>query len=175
MSHESIDRPDNAMQNMASQSQNQKSLNTCNPLASIQSTDIWSSQEWAADPDMIQLHFGALLLSKAEAAIAFMRKNQIDSVMIKNGFNFLLCQDIDGLDEDDIRGKEILVGKNSQGAHAKFVKFKPEYGLDQCYAEISKDSTVRAVFTLQNSHNRLYCHVGNVDHLLTIFKKEAQT
>jgi hypothetical protein len=58
----------------------------------IQSTDISSSQEWAMDPDMIEVYISQDFLAKAEKCVAFMRENDVLKCTIWRGFGHNVFQ-----------------------------------------------------------------------------------
>lgn len=127
----------------------------------VQSSYISSSQEWAKDPGMIEVYVSHAFLEKAEKCVAFMQENDVHKVTIWWAFGYTLYLEVEALDEDDLKGKEIVTDENGD----EFVEFEPEYCIDGCHAEVYKDGRINAVFPFKHTSEHLWCAVGTLTDL----------
>ena len=124
----------------------------------VQVTEVHSNQEWATDPNMVEVSVGAAFLQLAEACVAFMQENDID-YMCKwwaSGYTlYKVC------DDPDAEERPKIIGVDGQ----EYVEFQPEYRLNGCNANIYKDGDIRAILPFKHSENELWFEVGNIKDL----------
>ncbi|MYM92647.1 hypothetical protein [Duganella vulcania] len=132
-----------------------------NEKLTVQSTDINSSQEWASDPNMIEVYITQSFLDKAEKCVGFMKENGVDKVTIWWAFGYELFENVNGVDEGDLKGQEIVKGENDE----EYVTFDPEYCLEGCHAEIYQDGDIKALFPFKHTSESLWCGIGALNDL----------
>lgn len=127
----------------------------------VQIAEVHSNQEWATDPDMIEVELDAAFLQKAEKCIVFMRENDVNYMCIWWAFDYTLYELADNLDDEDKKEKSPVICTDGQ----EYVEFEPEYRLDGCHAKIYKDGDIQAVLPFKHTDDELWCIVGNVGDL----------
>lgn len=130
----------------------------------VQCEDIHSSQEWAADPDLIEIYLSKTLLEKAEKCVAFMQENDVDYMSIWFSLGYELLQNVDNVDESEVEDKKVTDFKGEQ-----FVAFEPEYSLEGCHTKIYKDGQIDAILPFKHSAGALSCVVGMLPKLKAQF------
>ncbi len=125
---------------------------------SVLSTDILSTQEWACDPDLIQIHFGKAFLEKARVCVDFMQSVGVHQVKIWFALSYDLFENIENVSDE---GATAVIEHDSH----QYVAFEPEYRLDGCHAEIDRDGDIRAEFPFKNTSDKLWAGIGNLKDL----------
>lgn len=131
----------------------------------VQITEIFSSQEWAIDPQMIEVYVDKGFLEKAEKCVAFMQEHDVNQVILWWAFDYKMFEDIENVsEEDDLSGKAV-VKSMEDGDVEEYIEFEPEYRVSGCHAKIDKDGEIHAVFPFNNSDEEVWCTVGKLDDL----------
>lgn len=136
----------------------------------IQVVGISSSQEWATDPDMVEIEFDLDFLKQAQTCVDFMQAIHADQINIWWRFGYTLYELVENIENTEIKNRAIVDGPNGK----KFVEFSPKYSLDGCNAKIDKYGDIQASFPFKHTSDSMWCVVGKLADLRTRFTHQAQ-
>lgn len=118
----------------------------------VRTTDISSNQDWASDPDMIEVNMSQDFLDKAEKCVAFMQENDVSYVCMWYVLGYEFYELAENYTEPELEDKTLITGKDGK----KYVEFETEYRVEGCHAKIYKDGVIQAVFPIKHSGDQVW-------------------
>jgi hypothetical protein len=127
-----------------------------------------SSQEWTADPEMVEVTVPASFIPYAEACRDFMQQVQnADEIRTWNGFDYALFF---GGDLDHGEATEGLVAVNG----AEYAPFEPEYTLVSSDVLVDRYGDIKVEIPFKHSSDKLWFSIGSLDDLKAKFEAAQQ-
>ena len=134
----------------------------------IQKVEVYSTQEWTTDPDMVELTIPTSFIPYAEACMDFMSKvENADEVKTWRGFGYELYQDAENADDMDDAAPVVVDGN-------EYVPFEPEYRLTGCDVRIDRYGDIKVELPFKHTPEKIWFSIGTLDELKSKFEQAQQ-
>lgn len=131
----------------------------------IRLTEIYSTNDWEADPDLVEVDFPEQMLHKAECCVKYMKENGIHKMVIWYALGFKLYRDAQNLDEDELQTADVRLDYRG----VEYVVFEPKYQLEGCHVELFHDGDIKGVLKFRHTDDRITALIGDVNSLRSQF------
>lgn len=134
----------------------------------IHKVGVHSTQEWAADPDMVEVTIDASFIPYAEKCVEFMRLiDKADEIKTWNGFDYALFQDAENADDVDA-AETVTVNGN------EYAPFEPEYTIAGCDVRIDRYGDIKVELPFKHTPEKVWFSLGKLDDLKAKFEQAQQ-
>jgi hypothetical protein len=134
----------------------------------IQKVEVYSTQEWTTDPDMVELTVPASFIPYAEACLDFMSKvKNADEIKNWDGFDYELYQDAENADDTDDADPVVVDGN-------EYLPFEPEYSLAGCDVRIDRYGDIKVEMPFKHTAEKIWFSLGKLDELKARFEQAQQ-
>jgi hypothetical protein len=129
---------------------------------------VHSTQDWADDPEVVELEIPESFLSYAEACLDFMRQVQnADEVKTWNGFDYKLFSSA-GLEHGALPEGCVTVEGEA------YAPFEPEYSLDGCDVRVDRYGDIKVELPFKHTPEKISFSIGTLDELKAGFEAAQQ-
>lgn len=134
----------------------------------IHKVGIHSTQEWTADPDMVEVTIDASFIPYAEKCVEFMRLvDKADEIKTWNGFNYELFAEVEDLPEEE-DDEHLTVDGTVYGV------FQPEYTLAGCDVRVDRYGDIKVELPFKHTPEKIWFSIGTLDELKARFEAAQQ-